>query len=419
MFFTTECMRRSLKIIGLLLLCSLFFSVLAGGCRQRRPIDVPPRVERVAELGLADMRVLVAEADSFEISFDGSFHATAPNGRVQTFVKRPVPVKAAVLNGSITINNVSFGSEVSLSRYNNEFLELDGRRYRGSLNLHLSGSGRISAVNVLSVEHYIAGVISAEMPASWEIEALKVQAVAARTYSLYVRQTAGTGRNWDVRSTQADQVYRGIEAESPRIWGVVEQTGGQVLICPQSDIRYGLFPAYFSSTCGGHTFNASDVFGDNFEPLKGVRCPHCEKTAPKRHYSWQDVVIPKKELFEKLCQKYPNLKELGELKTVKVSGYVQHGQFYKFTRVDLIGTSGKSNWLRGEDFRFIVGASSVKSTACRIEDTGSSIRFHSARGYGHNVGMCQYGAQAMAREGKNYKEILDFYYPGAVLKGLY
>jgi stage II sporulation protein D len=222
-----------------------------------------------------------------------------------------------------------------------------------------------------------------------------------------------------VRSTQADQVYKGIEAESPRIWSVVEKTKGQVLISPQSNIRYGLFPTYFSSTCGGHTFSGSDVFEEDFEPLKAVRCPHCEKTAPARHFRWQEVSISKDELYTKLCQRYPNLTQLEGLKTVEITRFAQKEEFFKFLRVDLIGTNGKSNWLRGEDFRFVVGASKVKSTVCRIEDTGKNIRFYSGSGYGHNVGMSQYGTQAMAREGKNYKQILNFYYPGAILKGLY
>jgi stage II sporulation protein D len=404
--------------IRLLIIGGLFFSLLPLGCRQRRAIDVPPTIEKAPGDTQINMRVLIKEADSMEVQFDGSFQAVG-GGVVQTFVKRPVPVKVSVSGGSITVNNFNFGQSLRLSRPVGEFLDIDGRRYRGSLDLKLSDNNRILVVNELPVEHYLAGVVAAEMPASWEIEALKAQAVAARTYSLYVKFTSGENRFWDVKSTQADQVYKGVEAEYSRIWSVVEQTASEVLTSGTSSIAYGLLPAYFSSACGGYTVDGALVFGSDSPSLSGVRCPYCKKTAPAHYYNWPQVTISKQELFARMCEKYPNLKRLESLKTIRASRHVQKDDFYKFLRVDIIGTNGKTDWLNGDDLRFIIGASKVRSTACRIEDTGSGIRFHSGRGYGHNVGMCQYGVQAMAREGKKYREILDFYYPGAKIKGLY
>ncbi|MFI4911416.1 MAG: SpoIID/LytB domain-containing protein [Sedimentisphaeraceae bacterium JB056] len=408
-----------LKYIRLLLVGSLFFSVLISGCRQRRAIDVPSGVETRDDMSKINMRVLISEIENFEVNFDGSFQVFGSAGQVQTFVKRPVPVKVAILNNSITVNNVSFGNEVHLSRPRGEFLEFNGRRYRGNLNLYLSSDDKIMVVNELPVEYYLAGVVAAEMPASWEIEALKVQAVAARTYSLYVKFTSGDNKQWDVKSTQADQVYKGVDAEYARIWSVVDQTRGQVLTTRQSKVDYDLIPAYFSSTCGGYTVDSSLVFGNEYSPLCGVKCPYCKRTAPSKYYNWPEVRITKKELFEKLCDRYPNLRRLGSLKTIEVSESVANEDFYKFFTVDLIGTTGKKDWIKGDDLRFIVGASTMRSTACRIKDVGDSIKFYSGNGYGHNVGMCQYGAQAMAREGRGYKEILNFYYPGAEIKGLY
>jgi stage II sporulation protein D len=408
------------KHIRLLLIGSLFFSLLLCGCRERRAIDVPRAVDRPSDSGVINIRVLIDEKRQMEVNFDGSFQAVGVSGAVQTFVKRPVPVKVEILNGSITVNNVSLGRSAKLLRPKGEFLELDGRRYRGNLDLKVSGSGGILVVNELPVEYYLAGVVAAEMPASWEIEALKVQAVAARTYSLYVKFTSGTDRFWDVKSTQADQVYKGVEAEYTRIWSVVEQTAGQVLTASGSSVRYGLMPAYFSSTCGGYTVDASKVFGGNYGPLSGTKCPYCKRSAPANYYNWPDVTIPKSELYAKLCDKYPNLRKLESLKTIKPTEYEEKGDgFYKFFRVDIIGTNGKTDWVKGDDLRFIVGASTMRSTACRIRDAGTNMTFYSGRGYGHNVGMCQYGVQAMAREGRSCKEILDFYYPGAKIKGLY
>ncbi len=407
--------------IRLLICCSLVLSILTtSGCRQRRAIDVPVEIEVLTAAKDLEMRVLVAEVHSFQVNFDGSFQATGADGQnVQTFVKRPVPVKVASGPNGISINNVGFGQSVVLSRPGGKYLEIDGNRYRGSLNLFIASDGMIRVVNALPVEQYLAGVIAAEMPASWEIEALKTQAVAARTYALYVKLTSGSGRQWDVKSTQANQVYKGIEAESARIWDVVEQTKGIVLASRDSNVRFNVIPAYFSSTCGGVTVDSQLVFDLKMSPLGGVVCPYCKKTAPTRNYNWAEVVITKAELYKKLCERYPNLKNLGGLKGIKVTQYVERGDFYKFLKVELVGENGKTDWLRGDDLRFIIGASVVRSTACRIDDKGANVRFYNGRGYGHNVGMCQYGAQGMAREGKSYRQILNFYYPGAEIKGLY
>ncbi len=409
--------------IRLLIFCSLvLLSALTtiSGCRQKRVIDVPADIVDVVTAKDLDMRVLIAETKRLEVNFDGSFQAVGADGHnVQTFVKRPVPVKIESGPYGISINNVTFGQSASLSRPGGKYLEINGSRYRGSLNLYLAPNNTIMVVNVLQVESYLAGVVAAEMPASWEIEALKAQAVAARTYAMYVKLTSGASRQWDVKNTQASQVYKGIEAESARIWDVVNQTKGIVLASSDSSVRFNLLPAYFSSTCGGVTVDSQLVFDIKLAPLCGVQCPYCKKTAPAKYYNWPEVVITKAELYKKLCERYPNLKALDGLKGIRVTEYVERGDFYKFLKVELIGENGKTDWLRGDDLRFIVGAAVVRSTACRIDDKGLNVRFYNGRGYGHNVGMCQYGVQGMAREGKNFRDILKFYYPGVEIKGLY
>ncbi len=405
--------------IKLLLICALSCSFFVAGCRQRRAIEVPEGVSERTEEDKDNMRVLIAQTGDCKVNFDGSFQAVGDNGSVQTFVSRTVGFRVGLREGSVIINNIPFGSSVELIRPGGEYFEFEGKRYRGAVAFYYDGRERLNVVNILPIEFYLAGVIAAEMPASWEIEALKAQAVAARTYSLYVKFTSGRNRVWDVRSTQADQVYDGIEAENPRIWSVIEQTTGKILTSSDSTHPYGIIPAYFSSTCGGATVNAAKVFGADLSPLRGVKCPYCEKTAPKKYYRWDEVIISKDEIFSKLRRRYNNLDKLGSLKTVKAKEYVQKGDFYKILKVELIGTNGKTDWLNADDFRFILGASKIKSTACRISDTGGAIKFYAGKGYGHNIGLCQYGAQAMARQGSDSEEILDFYYPGAVVKELY
>ena len=140
----------------------------------------------------------------------------------------------------------------------------------------------------MPLEPYLAGVIGAEMPDYWEPAALKAQAIAARTYCLYVKKHYGLTRSWDVSKTVSSQVYRGVKAESAQVWQAVNETAGQILV---SGANGELFPAYYCSSCGGHTENSQNVFGDSFEPLGGVPCPYCVDIAKPDRFFWPMVTV--------------------------------------------------------------------------------------------------------------------------------
>jgi stage II sporulation protein D len=333
------------------------------------------------------------------------------------FNQTDAPTGVTISGGRIAISGRPFTSaQIIIFPNEPHIFNLNGEDYRGKLKLILnSDSNSFCAINLVPLEPYLAGVISAEMPNYWEPEALKAQAIAARTYCLYVKKRFGDARNWDVTKTQANQRYLGVAAESSQVWDAVNRTYGQVLVCEQADGTEGLFPAYYSSSCGGHTENSKNVFGDSFEPLGGVPCSYCESVAKADFFFWPTVWFDKTIIADRLLKRYPRLAELGKITDINSAEQSDYGGFSRLTRVEITGSNGKRDFLRAEDFRLAIDPSGqeIKSAICQIINTGDKWAFASGRGFGHGVGMCQCGAEGMAREGKTTKQILSYYYPGS------
>jgi len=346
--------------------------------------------------------------------------------------RRQVSAKIEVAGGQFIISGRPVaGSEITISSDKPYVFNLQGDNYRGRLKLVLGADGQsFDAINLVPLEAYLAGVIGAEMPDYWEPEALKAQAIAARTYCLYMKNRSGRGRSWDVSKTQASQVYCGVAAESSQIWKAVYDTYGKVLICekPNTDIVTSvpnridqLFPAYYSSTCGGHTENSKNVFGDSFEPLAGVACPYCKDVAKLGLFYWPMVQFETSDVTSKLSQKYPKLKELGDITNIEHAEKSDYESFSRLTKVRVTGATGKSETIRAEDLRLCIDPTGrkIRSTACYVVKLNDKWTFLSGRGWGHAVGLCQCGAEGMARQGKTAGQILSYYYPGSEIVIIY
>jgi len=403
----------------------LFWLILLGGCMQKRFVRSTPQMD--AEPRFWVRVLLLDNAKDCTLTIRSSF--TVTDAQTETlaahFGRTNVPASVSVSAAKITIDGQSFaGDEIIISPDDPYIFNLNGDDYRGRLKLILDSDGSsFDAVNLVPLEPYLAGVVGAEMPYYWEPAALQAQAIAARTYCLYIKRRFGSRRSWDLRRTQANQVYLGISAESPQIWNAVNQTRGQVLVCKQPDGTEDIFPTYYSSICGGHTENSSNVFGDSFGPLTGVRCPYCIDVAKPAFFFWPMARFDKDYVTDKLVQNYPKLKLLGEIVKItptKQSAY-ENGKFSRLTSIKLTGSTGKSDFVRAEDFRLTIDptGNKLKSTICQIVNKDDKWEFLFGRGYGHGVGMCQCGAQAMAREGKNAREIILYYYPGSKIVSVY
>jgi len=405
----------------------LLVLLILGGCKRRQLTT--PTVEMDMEPEFWIRVLLLDDVTSCTLQTASLFSILNDRNAVsmQTTEVRhdrtSEPINLELVNGCITIDGKAFADEKLLISPDDPYIfNLNGNDYRGKLKLIVNPDGNtFDAINLVPPEPYLAGVVGAEMPDYWEPEALKAQAIAARTYCFYVKKRFGTNREWDMKQTAAHQVYRGVGAESLQIWQAVNETKGQVVGCRQSDGPVDIFPSYYSSTCGGHTENSKNVFGDSYETLLGVPCPYCQDVAKPKFFFWPMIQFDKAYVTDRLLLRYPQLEQLGKIAEIVITNRTDFGEYARLTRIKLIGSTGKTDTLRAEDFRLAIDPTGrkLRSTICQIVELQGKWAFFSGRGWGHGVGMCQCGAQGMAREGKNAQQILSYYYPGSMIISIY
>ncbi|MGB3310033.1 MAG: SpoIID/LytB domain-containing protein [Nodosilinea sp.] len=268
---------------------------------------------------------------------------------------------------------------------------INDKWYRGRV-LVVPIDGKVTAVNWVDIDAYLYGVVGSEMPASWPQEALKAQAVAARSYALYKRDRT-QGDLFDVGGTTAHQVYRGLAAETPSVQSAVNATQGQVL-------TYGgrVIEAVFHSASGGHTENSEDIWQRASPYLRGVA--DYDQDAPV--FQWSETFSAQ--------QIEQRITGIGRLQSVATERATPRG---RIVSVRLQGSRG-SRVLTGTELR---QALDLRSTLCSISVAGDTIRVD-GRGYGHGLGMSQWGARGLATRGHNYQQILAHYYQGTALSNI-
>ena len=303
------------------------------------------------------------------------------------------PWKVEAWSGGIRIGGRTvFGSSLVLSAPESGFT-LGDSTYPGRLVVRRGKSG-LTAVNTLSIERYLRGVVPSEMPALWPQDALAAQAVAARTFVLH-KIRRNRGEPWNLEAL--DLAYTGTTRVHPAATRAIRQTEGMALTY-EGDV----FKAYFHSTCGGHTAPADKVFGDtDIPPMQGVPCKWCRDSS---YYSWQARMSS-----SKLAS---GLSSFGieKVSTIRAQGRGEDGH------ARAIRVNGKK--INANRFRLAVGAQKLRSTNFTVEKRGGAFVF-SGHGWGHGVGMCQWGAQGLARSGKGWRQILQHYYPGSSLRKVY
>ena len=265
--------------------------------------------------------------------------------------------------------------------------------YRGKIELH-NVLGKIYIINVLNVEEYLFSVVPSEMPSSWNIEALKAQAVAARTYSYYYLLKNKNKNIYDLDSTTNFQVYHGISAETPSSREAVTKTAGVIMT-----YNYEPILAFFHSTSGGKTADDKDVWpGTDLPYLNSVECKYSENSP---HYQWT-TELTIKEIIDALSKKYKRIDNIQKISFKKNNDRV--------VEVTIEHNNGTIN-LTGNDFRMMFPPQKLKSTFFTAKRDKKSLVIY-GRGWGHGVGMCQWGAKGRGEHGFKFNEILSFYYKG-------
>ncbi len=288
--------------------------------------------------------------------------------------------------------------------------ELEGVRYAGDLILRLE-EGRIRFVNELDLETYVAGVIGNEMAPQATGAAYRAQAVAARTYG-WIRLTAPNGARaaWHLNDDQSSQVYTGVqpryEVSYIDMRRHTRSTAGVILTWENRP-----FPAYYSSTCGGHTTDPQtsqlDPSGAKV-PLRGVRCDFCT-TSPR--FAWKKNVTDA-DVVAGLKRR--NRPILAPVHGIEVTRKGSGGWAAEVTII--YGPQRKKRTLPGGEFRSALRLDSHYIASITRRSGGWAL---AGRGWGHGVGMCQWGAMEMARRGSSESEILSWYYPGAAFTRVY
>jgi stage II sporulation protein D len=294
----------------------------------------------------------------------------------------------------------------------NGFVFVNKKKYRGNIKIQMN-SGKIWVINIVDLEDYLKGVVPCEIGRISQtlFEAAKAQAVAARTYAWsHLNQYEHIG--FDLYATIRDQVYDGVSCESELTNLAVEQTKGQILTYKGSPVE-----AKYHSTCGGRTADFNDAWPGNPPPyLKSVKCTYCSKSP---HFEWQKE-LAKDIFFDKVRNKLASIgTKIPVDELIKNIKLIKNRKSKRVLKLVII-TENNEYTIPGYHIRTVFGDNKdpgglLKSNYITLKAKGDKVVIE-GKGWGHGVGMCQFGAIEMARQGKDYKRILYQYYSGTIIK---
>ena len=312
-------------------------------------------------------------------------------------------------------------------------IQINGKPYPGSIVLvpakdkQGQPTGKLDAVNHVGMESYLPGVIERELYGSWDPATFRAAAVAARSYAVF-EASMHAHQHFDLESTTASQAYSG-RATNPKAFAAVSQTRGLLI-----EYNGRVVPAFYSSACGGTGQDAKAAFTwlpglPDIQPLRGRNHGGwCQKSDKFR---WGPVARAKASLALRIktwgaSEDHP-VRALKGIRDIKITHVNAVGRPAAFAISDM---AGMTYTLGPEQFRFACNTAapglpkpgqgqSLNSSHVKVKLGASTVTFHDGRGYGHGVGLCQFGAQGLAQAGYNEYSILSFYYPGSRIARAY
>ncbi|MFB3895200.1 MAG: SpoIID/LytB domain-containing protein [bacterium] len=315
----------------------------------------------------------------------------------------PIIVRAAgsgfsINNKKVNTSRLKISSATLSGDSNVPLIRIGTKKYRGELDLVRQGND-IAVINILNIEEYLCGVVPREMPYEWHREALKAQAVAARTYTYNKLATINrSARLYDLKATIADQVYGGFNDERSSCDSAIYATAGEILVYDDKPIL-----ACYHGNSGGALENDTDVFRTKMPYLKGKSD---EFSPTGGRYDWSQSVTAA-EIRTRLVSAGLNI---GQIRDITLSEVADSGRVRYITIIHSNGTTR----LTGVAFRDKMGTTFIRSTLFTLDKQENRYIFR-GKGNGHGVGMSQWSAYRMAQQGMNYQEILDYFYPGTNL----
>ncbi len=412
----------------------------------------------------ADIRVHLMTASSVNISsVKGEVRGMTGSGECFTFSGEK---KFYSKENVIMSEKIKPSDSIELFSSDKAPVMVNKKAYPGTLLLINRKKGTFMVINRVDIEEYLFGVLGGEMPSSWPLEALKAQAVAARTYAAG-KIRAPRNPDFDLFSTTQDQVYIGKSDEIASIVKAVKETSGQILAYDNEPAE-----AFFHSSCGGNTAASEEVFACARPYLRGGKCGYCNLVS---NSAWtyeisrnqlSDILLSKgvikSVLYDMEIKKIDASERAAQVKLITADGEVvvkgsdlrlaigpglQRSTRYTLERKNI----RKTNIIKIETFiasydspltvvnyeiesdkeaksvyDFITKNSLLKNNIfpeitvkadLKNHKVASSFSF-SGNGWGHGVGLCQWGALGMSKEGRTYTDILNHYYPCAEIVNL-
>lgn len=293
-------------------------------------------------------------------------------------------------------------------------LAYDNIKYRGQFKVITNSKGdSCDIINDVPMETYISSLLTKEMNSKWPLEALKAQAVAARTYALHKMQSQqvskelGNEAYYDLESSEKHQVGGAYYDATTKTIQASSETKGEVLLSVGGQIR----PIFFHAKCGGKTLKPEQVWKNSEPSYESVNCPFCYSRGPK---DWDNDLTKERMVdFFKWAHKQN-----------KITSYVDDVRSIVLVpdKIDKVSfnvyINGKPHILEKALLRRYFGNVIFPSNSFSLIVKNGKFKIH-GEGLGHGVGLCQTGALALAQRGWSYKKILSHYFPGHTLKKLY
>jgi stage II sporulation protein D len=294
--------------------------------------------------------------------------------------------------------------------------------YYGSLSIiKTKKRNSCSIVNELPLEVYISQVLPKEMSNAWPIEALKAQAVAARSYAIYkllhktVKKKLGHEAFYDLENSEKFQVSGTLFDETQKTKEASKKTKGQILVDNDGNPRN----IFFHSKCGGKTLRTEHVWDDSIVGYTRVDCPYCYNQGVS---SWSYILsfkemkkVIRKTIMNQKGENYQKIKRI--LKVEKKLSIILVPDNSENTNLRIY-INNEAFVFKKSNLRRYLGRKKIKSNNFILDKKDKNFKI-SGDGKGHGVGMCQFGVFQMAKMGHDYKQILKFYFPNFKIKTLY
>lgn len=367
----------------------------------------------------SEIRVLLADSMN-ELIIGTEVYLTSDDGKKLAIVKANNQLKVESIYENLLIQlgskNIN-GKIFYFESVNDSLIIVNNRKYRGRIKV-INVDGSVKLINQISLEDYIKGVMTKEMPVGKgdeNYEALKAFAIAARTYA--INKIFNSRTYFDIYTDIRDQVYGGADSEHPLSNKAVDETKNMIL-------TYNDEPAiiFYHSTCGGYTESSVNIFTKEDVPyLQSIKDGNPAYCSISPNFVWKEN-ISEKEFIKRLAGSRLIKNSNWSIEKLNIKSRFPSGRINELEIIVKNNDGLNSVSIFGNQIRTIIknqsGTGLLRSNNFMIAlDSNRNIEI-TGKGSGHGVGLCQWGAIGQSKSGKNYREILSHYFPGTEIKKL-